>query len=147
LATTLCVCGANIGQGPTVGTTLGPLCLAVGALGLLWVIVAALTGRSASIRLDRDRASGLRLAGLLVSWGLVLGRAVAGDWVSTAATLRDFAMQGWPTLPLLGVAVAVETWVRPRRSGPSPSLAINGLAPALCYLASAVLWLIYLGPP
>ncbi len=45
---------------------------------------------SVSIVEERDLASGIRTGGLFIAVGLVLGRAVAGDWVSESATLRDF---------------------------------------------------------
>jgi len=40
-----------------------------------------------SVTLERDLASGLRSASVLVAWGLVLGRSVAGDGVSITATM------------------------------------------------------------
>jgi hypothetical protein len=139
---TLCVCGANMGEGPTIYTTLGPLVMSVGALGGAWLLLAILTRNTASITVDRDRASGVRLAGLLVAWGLILGRAVLGDWVSTEATLRDFVLFGWPVLVLLAVAVAVEPMVQPSRRRPFPSLGRAGVLPAACYVAAAAAWLI-----
>lgn len=144
LATTLCVCGANIGEGPTIYTTLAPMGLAVGALGGLWLLFAVLTKNTASIAVDRDRASGIRLAGLLFAWGLILGRAVLGDWVSTEATLHDFAVLGWPALLLLAIAVAVEPMLEPSRGRPFPSVVRAGVRPAASYVAAATAWLVWL---
>jgi hypothetical protein len=39
---------------------------------------------------------------------MILGRAVAGDWVSAEATIRDFAAMAGPVLPLAAAAVVVE---------------------------------------
>jgi hypothetical protein len=141
LATTLCACGANIGEGPTIYTTLGPLALAVAALAVCWLLFAVATRNGTAVAVDRDRASGVRLAGLLVAWGLVLGRAVAGDWVSAEATLRDFGALGWPALALLAAAAALEPAVRPNRARPFPDPARAGVVPAAAYLAAATAWL------
>ncbi len=146
LATTLCSCGANIGEGTSIYFTLGPLLLAFGTLSALWFLFAALTRSTAAITLDRDLASGIRLAGLLVSWGLLLGRAVAGDWVSTAATLKDFATEGWPALALLGMSVVVEFGLRPKYQGPFAPWKMPGLVPGALYIIVALFWLAFLGP-
>jgi hypothetical protein len=137
LATTLCVCGANIGEGPTIGTTLGPLVLAVASLLALWAIFAGLTGNTWCITVDRDVASGMRLAGLLAAWGLILGRAVAGDWVSTEDTLRDAVLLGWPTFVLLLIAVVWERTAQPKLHRPRPSIILSGLLPAGSFLGLA----------
>ncbi len=137
LGSTLCICGANVGEGPTIYTTLGPLALSVGALGGCWLAFACVTKSTAAVVVDRDCASGVRLAGLLVAWGLVLGRAVAGDWVSSEATLRDFAVNGWPALALLLIAAPVELMVRPTPRRPFPPLVSAGVLPAVAYVAAA----------
>jgi hypothetical protein len=145
LATTLVNCGANIGTGPTIYTTLGPMLMALAALAVLWVGFTAVTENHISIGVDRDRASGVRLAGLLVAWGLIFGRAIAGDWVSVQGTLDDFVAQGWPALALLVVAAVVEFLVRPGRSRLAPRMLRAGVAPAALYLAMAAAWLAWLG--
>lgn len=141
LATTLCACGANIGEGPTIYTTLGPLAVAVGALVGMWLLFATATNSTAAIVVDRDRASGIRLAGLLVACGLVLGRAVAGDWVSSEATVHDFAQTGWPVLVLFVIATALERIVQPGPRRPFPPPVHAGVFPAVAYLALASAWL------
>jgi hypothetical protein len=146
LATTLCSCGVNIGEGPSIYTTLGPLLLAFGTWSALWVLFAALTRSTASIAVDRDLASGIRLAGLLVSWGIVLGRAVAGDWVSTGATLKDFATEGWPALVLLGISVVVEFGLRSKNQEPFAPWKMAGLVPGALYIFMALSWWAFLGP-
>jgi len=123
VGTTLAVAGANIGEGETMATTIGPMFLAVGALLGLWGLFTAMTGNTATVTVERDNAAGLRLGSVLVAWGLVLGRSVAGDWVSVEATLRDFLYQGLlPGLGLLGLAVVIEFLTRPTRLRPLPAL-------------------------
>ena len=145
LADTLVNCGANLGTGPTIYTTLGPMLMALAALAGLWVGFSTVTANHISIGVDRDRASGVRLAGLLMAWGLIFGRAIAGDWVSVQGTLDDFVAQGWPALALLIVAAMVEFLVRPGRSRPAPRMLRAGVAPAALYLAMAAAWLAWLG--
>jgi hypothetical protein len=146
LGTTLTVAGANIGQGPTEATTLVPMVMAVAALLGLWAMFAALTGSTASVALERDRPSGWRLAGLLVAWGLILGRSVAGDWVSLEATLRDFWRDGLrPALVLLALAAVVELWERPRRRRPFPPVFGAGVIPAGLFLGFSLVWLWWVG--
>jgi hypothetical protein len=142
VGTTLAVCGANVGEGPTIYTTLGPLVLAVASLGGLWVVFAVLTGNTRAITVERDTASGIRLAGLLIAWGIILGRAVAGDWKSTAATLRDFGALGWPVLIFLAIAIVLEPVVQPHMDRPTPSRTRTGWVPLLTYIGGAVLCLI-----
>ena len=92
LGTTLVVAGSNVGEGPTIYTTLGPMCVAVLALASLWVVFDGITGNGRVVAVDRDDSAGIRLAGWLTAWGLILGRAVAGDWESSEGMLRRL----WP---------------------------------------------------
>jgi hypothetical protein len=145
LGATLCSAGANIGEGPTIYTTLFPMSLALGAWAGLWLVFAMLTRIGQSISVERDPATGIRLAGLLIAWGLVLGRAVAGDWESIRATIFDFKMQGWPSLVLLVIAIFLEFRLRPSRKNLSPSVPKAGIVPAFIYVLAASLWFARLG--
>ena len=91
------------------------------------------------------RENFIRLAGLLIAWGLVLGRAVAGDWESIRATIFDFKMQGWPSLVLLVIAIFLEFRLRPSRKNLSPSVPKAGIVPAFIYVLAASLWFARLG--
>ena len=75
--------------------------LSTGAFFLLWAAVEWLTGISESVTVERTDGAGLRLGGFLAGVGMILGRAVAGDWVSAEATVRDFAVVAW-TCPASG---------------------------------------------
>jgi hypothetical protein len=146
LGTGLCVSGANIGRGDTIGTTLGPLVMAVAALMALWGALGVATGAIYSATAGRDWGTGIRLFALPVAWGLILGRAVAGDWESTPATLYDFVMNGWPAGALLGVALLVETILRPSRAQPKSPIGTSVLI-AILYLAVAAGWVWWQGRP
>jgi hypothetical protein len=143
LGTGLVNAGANIGRGDTIYTTLGPLALALGALLALAVILAAMTGRFRAIRLDRDTPAGVRVGGLFIAWGAILGRAVAGDWESTRQTWEDFFAYGRPVLLLLIAAVPVEWALRPTVRRPRTGWAM-GFVPAAAYLGAAAASVVFL---
>ena len=136
---------ANIGEGPTIWTTIGPAALgSVAAVGLM-ATYQSLSGAADAITIDRDLASGIRFAALALSSGLILGRPLAGDYVSAADTLGELFGQAWPVLPLVGLA----TWVE-RRLRPTPEQSDTlrrGLLPSLGYVALGVLDLVHLGLP
>jgi hypothetical protein len=146
LGTALVVAGANVGGGDTIGTTIGPLALGVTTLLVLWAVLAAATGAAGAVTRDRDLPTGFRQAGLLIAWGLILGRATAGDWESVARTWEDFAAQGWPAAVLLAIAIPLEWWLRPNVQRPAPSWPA-GIGPAVGYLLAAVGWVVRLGKP
>ena len=139
LGTGLVNAGANIGRGDTIDTTIGPLALALATLLLLIGVLAAATGRFRAVRIDRDTPAGVRAAGLFVAWGLVLGRAVAGDWESARRTWEDFLAHGWPVLVLLVIAVPAEWVLRPTVRRPRVPWAA-GVGPAVAFIVAAVGW-------
>jgi hypothetical protein len=79
----------------------------VGFLGL-WALTEWLTGISELVTVERAGGAGLRLGGFLAGTGMILGRSVAGDWVSAQATVRDFIGMAWPALLLALAAVTIE---------------------------------------
>ena len=90
------------------------------------------------LTIDRDVASGIRLAGFLAGAGLVLGYAGAGDWRSIDATLADFIRHGWPAA-WLAVGAAAAQWVlRPTPSTPRPPVMRHGVMPAAILLFAAI---------
>ena len=126
--------GGNIGDGPGWWVVLFSSGLATVTLFVLWIILDAAGHVVDAITIDRDVAAGVRLGGFLVGQGLILGRAVAGDWVSAGATLRDFAVAAWPALVLLGFAILVERSFRPTPQRPNPPVHAYGLFPAIAYV-------------
>lgn len=138
--------GGSLGEGPSYWNNVFSAGLAMAGFVALWILVEWGTGISFSITEERDMASGIRACGFLLALGLVLGRAVAGDWHSESATVHDFIHDGWPTLVISGVAVFVERFAQPSRRRPFPPWPQYGLLPALLYLALAAAWLWRLGP-
>lgn len=133
--------GGNLGEGPSYWNNFYSAGLAtIGFFGL-WLALEIAANVSVSIAEERDMASGVRLCGLLLAIGLVLGRAVAGDWHSKEATLRDFARDAWPGAVLCVLAIPIERMLRPGRRRPFPSWVRAGLLPALGYLVLAAGWL------
>jgi uncharacterized membrane protein YjfL (UPF0719 family) len=142
---TLAFAGGNIGNGPGWWVVVFAAGLASVVLLGGWALVESLTGVSESVAIERDTATGLRLAGLLIAAGLVLGRAAAGDWVSAGATVRDFVAVGWPALLLFAVEVLLHRVFRPSLANPKPAVIPYGLLPALGYVAVAVVYVLRVG--
>lgn len=139
LGLTLCFAGGNIGDGPGWWVVVFSAALATLVFYALWLLLDRFTGLADVVTIGRDRAAGLRLAGLFVAIGLVLGRAVAGDWESTWGTVADFATAGWPAVALAAVAVLVERRLAPTAAAPLKPLVSQGLVPALFYVGAGVL--------
>ena len=137
LAITLCYAGGNIGDGPGWWVVVFAAGLSTLALYAAWLLLEMATGVSDVVTVDRDGSAALRLAGFLVACGLILGRAVAGDWVSAEDTVRDFALVAWPVPVLVAAAALVERTLRPTPETPRPALVPYGVMPALAYVASA----------
>jgi uncharacterized membrane protein YjfL (UPF0719 family) len=141
----LAYAGGNIGSGPTIWTTIVPALLATACLFLLWFAVELGSMVSVSIAEERDPAAGWRLAGFLVAAGMILGRAIAGDWQSMGATIRDFLHLAWPVLGLALIAIIVERKFRPTLARPAHSTCWHGLLPAFIYLLIATSVVIAMG--
>jgi hypothetical protein len=147
LGITLCYAGGNIGDGPGWWVVVFSAGLSTVALFAAWMVLETVSGVSDVVTVDRDPSGGLRLAGFLVACGLILGRGVAGDWVSAEATVRDFALAAWPVVVLVVVAAIVERLARPTPASPRPALVPFGIFPALLYIAGAAYQVMRLGLP
>jgi uncharacterized membrane protein YjfL (UPF0719 family) len=137
--------GASVGEGPSFWNNIFGTALGLLTWFTLWLFLTLGAGVNSSVTEERDVATGARLAGFLISSGLVLARALAGDWHSAAATVHDFAREGWPALLLLVLAILVELGLRPwpgRRIGPFTTY---GLIPAMLYLCLGIAWTLHLG--
>jgi uncharacterized membrane protein YjfL (UPF0719 family) len=143
---TLCYAGGNAGNGPGWWVVVFSAALSTAALLLLWTAFASLTALADRIAIDRDEAAGLRAVGFFVGCGLVLGRAVAGDWISASATLTDFVSLAWPAGLLTMGAAAMERAVRPAAErGPAPAFSC-GLLPGLVLAGAGAIAVVLLGP-
>ena len=142
---TLAFAGGNIGTGPGWWVVLFCAGLATAALLLLWMVGNGISRTEEAITIDRDLAAGWRALGFFVGGGLIVGRAVAGDWSSVGGTLRDFARQGWMVVVLTAVSVAVDQLTRPTPEKPAPNVFLHGLLPCLLYLAVGIVTVMRLG--
>jgi hypothetical protein len=145
MAVAILYAGGSIGEGPSYLNSVFSAGLGTAGFLVLWILLELGAKVSMSIAEERDLASGLRLCGFLLASGLVLGRAVAGDWHSEVATIQDFIHDGWPAAVLWAIALPIERFARPGRRYPSPPWPGYGLLPALFYLALASAWLCHLG--
>jgi uncharacterized membrane protein YjfL (UPF0719 family) len=145
MAVAIIYAGGSVGEGPSYLNNVFSAGVGTLVLFALWILLEIGGNVSMSIAEERDLASGLRICGFLLAAGLVLGRAVAGDWHSETATLHDFVHDGWPSLVLCAIALAVERFARPSRRRPFPPWPGYGLFPALFYLMVAAVWLWHLG--
>lgn len=144
-ATALCYAGSNIGEGPTIWTTFATAAATTVTLFALWFSLELSCHVSEAVTLDRDVASGARLAGVLVSAGIILGRAGAGDWKSAADMWRDLASKGWPSALVILAGGVLHHWLRPVPAYPTRDLARCGLLPAAVLIIASVGYVILLG--
>lgn len=145
LGVALCFAGGNIGDGPGWWVVVFSAALSTAAFFLLWALLDRFTGLADAVTVERDPASGMRLGGYFLASGLILGRAVAGDWVSAEATVADFGKVAWPVLLLWLAAVLLERTFRPTKETPLPSPLTHGLAPLCAYVALAFFFLAQAG--
>jgi len=146
LGLTFCLAGANIGDGPGWWVVVFSGMLSTCLWFALWMFFQLITHAADHITIDRDPAAGWRLAGYLTATGIILGRAVAGDWQSAVATVRDAGRLAWPAYALFVAAVFLEMLFRPRAERPTANPMIAGYIPALLYLGCAAVWIYSVGP-
>jgi hypothetical protein len=145
LGTALCYAGSNIGEDPSIWTTFVTAVAATAALFALWLALELSCHVSEAVTLDRDSASGARLAGVLIGAGLILGRAGAGDWKSAENMLRDLAAKGWPAALVVLAGGVLHQRLRPVPTHPSRDLAQFGILPAVVVIAASVGYVLFLG--
>lgn len=145
LGVALTYAGGNLGEGPSYWNNIFSAGLGTLGLFILWLLLETIGNVSVSIAEERDLASGIRLGGFLVAVGLILGRAVAGNWHSESATVRDFIHDGWPAAALCLLACVAEWFARPTRKRPAPAWFKSGLLPAAIYVGFSTAWLCHLG--
>ena len=147
VAVALCYAGGNIGDGPGWWVVLFSAALATGTLIVAWATVALVTPMIDTVTIDRDPAAGLRLGAMLIACGLILGRAVAGDWESPSATVADVIPALLPVAVILMLAIAVEHAARPKPARPRASLLTWGALPSVVYLTTALVAVDRMGWP
>ncbi len=141
---TLCFTGGNMGDGPGWWVVVFSGGLSTVAFFAAWMLVARATGLVDTITIERDSGAGVRTAAFFVAAGLILGRAVAGDWVSAGATMEDFAILAWPVVLLVAIVIPIERKLKPRFHV-GGALESPALMPAALYLGLAVTVLVVAG--
>jgi hypothetical protein len=138
--------GANIGDGPGAEAVLFSGLLSSGAFFAFWFAAERLTLISEVITIERNVGAGMRLGGFLVGLGLLSGWAVAGDWESWFATVRDLIYSLCPGLVLCGMMVAIELFLKNRKPRPAPGIDAS-IGIAVVYIALACGWVLLRGVP
>ena len=143
----LAYAGSNVGNGPTIWTTLLPAFVAALALLAAWAALEALTDTAEAITVERDVATGVRVGAFLACAGLILGRAMAGDFYTWGDTFVEFGKLAWPVAALVSVMVVLHHFMRPTVERPTPSIVASGLVPAAAVIAITVGYVLALGMP
>lgn len=142
--------GSNVGNGPTIWTTIVPAFVATLALFVAWGALETLTDTAEAITVERDAATGIRVGAFLACAGLICGRAMAGDFdeaAGYAGTFREFAIAAWPVVALVIAMVIVHHFTRPTQARPNPSIVAAGLLPAAAIVAGTLAYVLALGKP
>ncbi|MDR1565440.1 MAG: hypothetical protein LBS74_10835 [Oscillospiraceae bacterium] len=147
LGITVIYAGANIGDGPGWWCVFFAGGLGLAAWVLLGVIANAVTGIFRQITVDRDIFCGIRTGAYLLSSGIILGRASAGDWTSFLSTAIEF-LDGWPVLILTAVFILLELlFAASKRAGANKALSLYfSLLLGVAYIAAAI-FALYALPP
>jgi len=145
ISVSIAYAAGNLGEGPTYEENIFCAGLSNGGMFLLWLIYEAATHVSRSITEERDLASGFRFGGLLLAWGLILARAVTGNWHGANSAMHDFFHDGWLASIMCLVGIGVELLLKPSRSRPFPSWPSCGLLPGLVYVVAAAAYVWHLG--
>jgi hypothetical protein len=147
LGVTSSYAGGNIGDGPGWWVVIAAAIIATAALAVLWGLYERFTHASDAVTIERDVAAGHRLGGLLFGAGLIMGRGVAGDWVSMGATIADFVRVAWPAVLLLVLAIIIDRAARATPAQPEPSVTTLGVIPAMLYTMLGAAYVAWLGLP
>jgi len=130
--------GGNIGDGPGWWVVVFSAGLATGTMFLCLACMNLAADVIERITVGRDVALAVRTGAFLLMAGVISGRAVAGDWVSVDATMRDYLANVWP---LLGIAASLCVFERVfRRSRLSLSTSAALAAAALGYAVYCLVW-------
>lgn len=132
--------GANVGDGP------GWWCVIfAGGLGLVsWFLLGRFVNYFTQvferITIERDINCGFRIGAYLLSSGIILARASAGDWTSFSSTVVEFLV-GWPVLILTVLVIVVERYFigKAKMDGNNNNIfSINSLSLSLLYIIIAI---------
>ncbi|GEM_PF-773594 len=138
---TLAFAGGNIGDGPGFHVVILSAGISTGSLYIFWYFYEAVARVSEAITVERDPAAGWRLAGFLASLGAVLGRGVAGNWVSFEATLADYHPYWIFGGGFVAGAIVLELLCQKLPLPRSVAVVFLGILPALLFAAAAAIFI------
>lgn len=145
LGATLSFAGANIGDGPGWWVVFFCASLSMAGYFVAWGLANDIGDAMESITVDRDLAAGIRFAGFLTASGLILGRGVAGNWVSAEEAMFTFVTIAWPVIGFAVLAGFLDKASRPTPEQPTRSVAEHGILPAVAYVSAAVAYVVSRG--
>lgn len=146
IGTALCYAGANFGSGPGTAIVIFCAVLSTAFLFGFWFCLERISRLADRVTIERDEGTGIRASGWIVSLGLIFGGAVAGDWESLGATVRDFIHYAWVAIIFLLAAVAIE-WAFKRRQQKEGARRGASAVFAAAYILAAVLYVFSRGLP
>ena len=113
LGNAIAYAGGNIGDGPGFHVVIFSAVLStLTVYAAVWAIALTSDGEE-RITIDHDVGAAVRLGAVAVGVGIIAGRGAAGDWVSAAATVRDFVAVAWPAVVFVAAAVVHERMTPP----------------------------------
>jgi len=145
IGVTFCFVGGNFGDKSGWWIVVYSAILSTSTWFFLWLVLEFSTHISEVITIDRDNASGLRLAGFLVSSSIILGWAVAGNLVSVSAATVNFIKHGWRAVILMMAAIIIEKVCQPTARKPFSSIITHGIIPLLAYISISMICILVLG--
>jgi hypothetical protein len=137
--------GANVGNGPGWWVVVFSGILSTGSLTLVYLLLEKLGNTHDAVTIDRDVATGLRMAGLFIGCGAVFGVSVAGDWKSADETVRDFLARAWPSIVIVVAAIFFHVSMKPTPENPRPAAVSCGVVPMLVMVLIGLIWAAFVG--
>lgn len=137
--------GANVGNGPGWWVVVFSGILSTSSLTLVYLLLEKIGNTHDAVTIDRDVATGLRMAGLFIGCGAVFGVAAAGDWKSADETVRDFVMRAWPAIAIVLAAMYFNATMKPTPESPRPAVGSCGLIPMSVLILIGLFWAVFAG--
>lgn len=149
IGTTLIYAGANVGDGPGWWCVIFAGGLGITTFFILPLLINTWTSVFDQITVERNTSTGIRMGLYFIAMGILLSRAVAGDWTSFSATVVEF-FDGWPVVILTLLALIMELVFKSSgtKEVDDPRRDLSGVAVlvGVLYVALALLF-IYVIPP
>ena len=147
-AVMLVYAGSNVGNGPTIWTTLWPALVATICLMLLWGIAELVSGTRDAITIDRDPATAIQNGRVFNGCRRDPGPRDGRRLARLGRHISGVHSSGLACGDLRACHCDFELFTRaPTPSDPRPSIVSHGLIPAAVVIACATAYVISLGWP